>query len=93
MEEFVKSFDQADELIVLDIYGSAREKQGGAHSRDLAEKIGIRNKELGIRQNLKYISTLVECEKYLREHLERQDLVVLMGAGDIFRVGEGLMKK
>ncbi|KKS33558.1 MAG: UDP-N-acetylmuramate-L-alanine ligase, partial [Parcubacteria group bacterium GW2011_GWC2_42_12] len=43
--DFVKSFAQVDELIILDIYGSAREKPGGAHSRDLAEKIRIRNQE------------------------------------------------
>ena len=91
--DFVKSFDQVDELIILDIYGSAREKQGGAHSRDLAEKIGIRNEEAGIRQTVKYIPTLKECETYLREYVERSDLVVLMGAGDIFRVGENLVKE
>jgi len=90
--DFVKSFAQVDELIILDIYGSAREKPGGAHSRDLAEKIRIRNQESGIRQTVKYISTLAECERYLRDRVERNDVVVLMGAGDIFRVGENLVK-
>lgn len=90
--DFVESFDRVDELIILDIYGSAREKQGGVSSRDLAEEIGIRNKELGIRQTVKHIQTLKECEKYLRTHAERNDVVVLMGAGDIFRVGENLVK-
>jgi len=90
-DDFTKSFNKVDELIIIDIYGSAREKQGGVHSRDLIEKIKINNKELGIQQEVKYIATLKECEKYLREHIERNDVVVLMGAGDIFRVGENLL--
>lgn len=90
-DDFVKSFIGADELIVLDIYGSAREKQGGAHSRELVNKLKIKNYELRIRQEVKYIPTLGECEKYLRKHIERNDVVALMGAGDIFRVGESLV--
>ena len=93
LDDFTKSFGQADELIILDIYGSAREKPGGVHSQDLAKEIRIRNQESGIRQTIKYISTLAECENYLRQKIERDDVVLLMGAGDIFRVGENLVKK
>lgn len=86
-KDFVKSFGQADELILLDIYGSAREKQGGVSSMELAEAIKQENK----KANILYIATLKECEKYLREHVDRNDVVVLMGAGDIFRVGQNLV--
>jgi len=92
--DFVKSFGGVDELIILNIYGSAREQpalpdaslggQGGVSSQELVEKIG---------GNTKYIPSLMDCEKYLREHAERNDVVVLMGAGDIFRVGENLVRK
>jgi UDP-N-acetylmuramate--alanine ligase len=88
--DFVKSFADADELIILDIYGSAREKQGGVNSRELAEAIR-RQTANGRQQKIKYIPTLVECEKYLREHIERGDVVALLGAGDVFRVGEKLI--
>ena len=81
--DFTKSFAGVDELIILDIYGSAREQPGGVSSRDLVEKI---------KGRAKYIPTLKECEVYLREYIERNDVVVLMGAGDIFRVGENLVK-
>ena len=91
-DDFAKSFSQVDELIIIDIYGSAREQQGGVHSRDLAEAIKSNNQLSGVKQEVKYISTLAECEKYLREHIGRNDLAVLMGAGDIFRVGENLVK-
>lgn len=91
--DFSKSFDQADGVIILDIYGSAREKQGGVSSLELVEKLRIRNQELGIRQEVEYIPTLKECEKYLRQKTKRDDVILLMGAGDIFRVGENLVKK
>ncbi|MFH0956015.1 MAG: UDP-N-acetylmuramate--L-alanine ligase [Candidatus Falkowbacteria bacterium] len=92
-EDFAKSFDKVDELIIIDIYGSTREQQGGVHSRDLVKKIISNNKASGVKQAVKYISTLAECEKYLRAKVERDDVVVLMGAGDIFRVGENLVKE
>lgn len=88
LEEFGKSFGDADKVVVLDIYGSAREEQGGVHSKDLIEK--IRQNEEG--KELVYTSTLEDCEKYLRENIERDEIVLLMGAGDIFRVGENLVK-
>lgn len=88
LDDFAKSFGDADEVIVLDIYGSAREEQGGAHSSDLVEKIKVNNKELKVG----YIPTLKECEEYLRKNIERGDIVILMGAGDIFRIGENLVK-
>jgi len=92
-DDFAKSFGRVDELIIIDIYGSAREAHGGAHSRDLVEKIKSNNQASGVKQEVKYIPTQKECEKYLREHVERNDVLVLMGAGDIFRVGENLAKE
>ncbi len=82
LNDFARSFDLADEVIVLDIYGSAREKQGGVHSRDLVVKI----KEQG--KNARYIPDLKSAQNYLRSCLGPNDLVILMGAGDVFRIGE-----
>jgi len=89
-DDFAKSFNQANEVIILDIYGSAREKQGGAHSKDLVKQLQITNYKLQIKQKVKYIPTLKECETYLREHIQENDVVALMGAGDVFRIGENL---
>jgi len=92
-DDFAKSFGSIDELVVIDIYGSAREQQGGVSSQELVKKIKSNNQQLGVKQEVKYIPTLAECEKYLREHIRRDDVVVLMGAGDIFRVGENLVRE
>jgi len=87
LDDFAASFNLADELIVLDIYGSAREKQGGVHSQDLVEKIV----KLDSHSSVRYIPTLAEAEKYLRENITRDEVIVLMGAGDIFKIGQNLI--
>ncbi|MDO8260619.1 MAG: UDP-N-acetylmuramate--L-alanine ligase, partial [Candidatus Magasanikbacteria bacterium] len=86
-DDFADSFADADKVIVLDVYGSAREKQGGVNSADLAKKIEQSGK------HTLYIPGLDECEKYLRNNSSRRDLIVLMGAGDVFRIGEKLLKQ
>lgn len=91
LDDFAQSFSEADELIVLDIYGSAREEQGGVSSLDLINKIESQyQKDI---KSIRHIPTLDECEKYLRERLNRNDVVLLMGAGDVFRVGKNLITK
>jgi len=92
LNEFAESFAGVDKLIVLDIYGSAREKQGGVHSRDLVDLVKKKNMEKSVEQEVFHIATLAECEAYLRENIERDEIVVLMGAGDVFRVGENLVE-
>lgn len=87
INEFADSFQNTDELIVLDIYGSAREKQGGVHSKDLIKKI----KEKNINLNIKYLPKLEDVENYLRDTVTEKDLVLLMGAGDVFKIGENLV--
>jgi len=91
-EEFAKSFEllgQNDELIILDIYGSAREKQGGVSSQELAARIKEVNNEI---KAVKNISTIEECEEYLRQErkLSSNDLLLLIGAGDLWKIGKDL---
>ncbi len=83
---FSSSFFQADSVLLLDIYGSAREKQGGVSAVKLAKAIGSRS-----RVETKYIGSLIAAEKYLRQNLKPNDLLLLLGAGDVFRVGQSLI--
>ncbi|MEA1962628.1 MAG: UDP-N-acetylmuramate--L-alanine ligase [Patescibacteria group bacterium] len=89
LDDFAESFNDADEVAVLDIYGSAREKHGGVHSLDLVEK--IKSKIKNQKSKIHYIATLGECEKYLRGTIRRDEIIILMGAGDVFRIGERLV--
>jgi UDP-N-acetylmuramate--alanine ligase len=90
--DFVTSFSNTNELIILDIYGSAREKQGGVSSLDLVESIKEENKKKGIKMKVKNIKTISSVATYLRKKINKNDVVILMGAGDVFRVYNKLKK-
>lgn len=92
-KDFARSFSAADTLIVLDIYGSAREERGGVSSEELVAAIQAVNKTSKSHQKVVYQADLAAVEKYLRANLKARDLVLLLGAGDIFRVGHNLVKK
>jgi UDP-N-acetylmuramate--alanine ligase len=92
-DDFKKSFAAADELIVLNIYGSAREEQGGISSAELVAAIKSWNREQGRKQPVCLKKDLAAAEIYLRQHLQDGDLLLLMGAGDIFRLGDKLVAK
>jgi UDP-N-acetylmuramate--alanine ligase len=91
LDQFAESFALADELIVLDIYGSAREQQGGVHSQDLVVKIEALRPKGFAPEKVSYIPQSKDCERYLRETIRKGDVVILVGAGDVFRIGESLI--
>ena len=84
LSEFAQSFEDADRVIVLDIYGSAREVQGGVHSKDLVE---LAKK---YHRNIEYIATIPEAIEFLQDKISKEDLVIAMGAGNVWEVVEGL---
>ena len=88
LTEFGRSFSNVSEVIVLDIYGSAREEQGGISGAEVAEEI----KKNGI-VNVHFIPTLEAVETYLRETVSVGEIIVLMGAGDVYKIGERLVQK
>ena len=81
LPDFSKSFINADEVIILPIYGSAREQQGGVSSEDLVKKIGKKGR---------YLNSMKTCAAYLKKRVNKNDVVILMGAGDTFRVWDNL---
>lgn len=94
-KDFVTSFAAANELIILDIYSSARESEkqrsGGVSSAKLVKKIIEYNKARKISQTVKYIATIPQAIRYLKTKLSAKDHLLLMGAGDVFRVAGGLL--
>jgi len=92
-DDFTRSFTAADKLIILDIYGSAREKQGGVSSRQLAAAIKRFNRTDKFSQPVLYIPTIPVAASHLRATLKKSDLLLLIGAGDVFRIADRLLKK
>lgn len=83
--EFAKSFSSADEVIILDIYGSAREKQGGVSSKELVEEI------CKFHQNVKHIATIEAVSEDLRDRVSEKEVVLTVGAGDVDKLARMLV--
>ena len=69
-------------LILAEIYAARERNTVGISSADVAAQI----------PGSIYCETLPEVTEYLRSHVQSGDIVLTMGAGDIFRAGEALLK-
>lgn len=88
-EAFSRSFRDADEVIITDIYSPAGEPRiDGVNSEKLTEMIRQNS-----NPNVRYIASKEEAEVYLGEHVRPGDLVLTMGAGDIWKTAEGVVKR
>ncbi len=87
LEEFAESFERADEVMVLDIYGSARETQGGVASTDLVERINH-----SARDKASHAPDRDALVAMLARHIGRNDVIITMGAGDVWQVAAALLK-
>ncbi|HLN18584.1 MAG TPA: UDP-N-acetylmuramate--L-alanine ligase, partial [Patescibacteria group bacterium] len=88
LSEFAQSFGDADKVIVLDIYGSAREVQGGVHSQELVDMINKYD-----FNKAKHLPGIKDAVKFLRGELNKNDLVIAIGAGNVWEVVEKLSAK
>lgn len=86
--EFCNCFADCDELILTDIYAASEEPIPGITSEALAE--GVR-KALG--KEVTYIPKLAKAEEYLEAKAAAGDLILTVGAGDVFKVGEELVRE
>ncbi len=87
-EQFSKAFPNADQVIITDIYSPAGEKQiEGVSSSKLVELIRSNS-----HASAEYIAKKEDVLEALKERVAPGDLVITMGAGDIWKVADGLAK-
>lgn len=88
LEQFSRAFTEADEVIITDIYSPAGEQQiEGVNSKRLVELIVLNS-----NKNTTYIPSKEEVQEVLAARVAPGDLVVTMGAGDIWKAADGLAK-
>lgn len=83
--DFLTAFDDADHLIITDIYAAREKPDGITNSADLAADIAKR----GI--DVKYISDFDDITAYLRQQLAADDMLLVMGAGNVIEIGKRLV--
>ncbi|WP_025682935.1 UDP-N-acetylmuramate--L-alanine ligase [Paenibacillus maysiensis] len=88
LDAFSRAFSEANEVIITDIYSPAGEKQiEGVHSSKLVDLI-VQNSNA----NAIYLPTKEAVIDELKDRLQPGDLVLTMGAGDIWKVGDTLAR-
>ena len=80
-DDFVRELKKADVVVLAEIYAARERNTVGISSAHLAEQI----------PGSIFCETLPEVTDYLRANVREGDVVLTMGAGDIFRAGEALL--
>ncbi len=88
MDDFSYSFDDADSLILLDIYSAGENPIEGVDSATLIERI----KKTGIN-NAVYMKTKEDAIGHIISHMRRGDVLLTLGAGNVWKIGEEIFKK
>ena len=76
LDKFEEALQIADEVILADIYAARETDTLGVSSAMLASDIGG-----------KYFDSFDKIAEYLAENAKKNELVITMGAGDVYKVG------
>lgn len=87
LDDFAASFGRVDVALILDIYGSAREQQGKISGTDLAHAI------TAVSGNAIYVGTHEVAMQEIINHIDEIDVLITMGAGDVWRIADALTRK
>jgi UDP-N-acetylmuramate--alanine ligase len=87
MEDFARSFNNADMLFVCDIYAASEEPIEGVTAEILTEKI----RQFG-HKNAYYIGDIETAAEKVREHLREGDLLITLGAGSVSKLSEQMLE-
>ena len=86
MEEFARSFNNADTLFITDIYAASEDPIEGTTAETLTAAI----KRFG-HKDVRYVGALENAPEVLRDHVQAGDLVLTLGAGTVSRVSDQLI--
>lgn len=87
LDEFAEALTLADKIILCDIYAAREKNTIGITSQDLQKRI----QDLGCQCH--YFSSFDQIENFLLENCIHQDMLITMGAGDVYKIGENILGK
>jgi len=83
LSEFATSFDSADQVLVTDIFAAREEDDGTIVAEDVVTA--------STHPAIRHVGGLVESAEFLIKWVQPNDVVIVLGAGDSYRVGELLL--
>ena len=85
-QEFAHTFEETNNVILTDIYAAREIDTGVVSSQKLCEAINE------ISGNCEYISSFEEIMQYLKENVQENDIILIIGAGNITKLSHMLTK-
>ncbi len=87
-DDFTRAFYQSDTLLVLPIYAASERAIEGVSGQRLCEGIQAHgHKEVYCAKDMQ------NAVDYLKQNLKPDDVVLTLGAGDVWKVGERILKE
>jgi UDP-N-acetylmuramate--alanine ligase len=87
-DDFARSFYLADVLLVMPIYAASEKPIEGVDSRRLVESIQAHG-----HKDVRYVEGMEAAIGALGELVGSEDVVLTLGAGNVYQVGEGFLEK
>ena len=81
-DDFVRELNKPDLVVLAEIYAARERNTVGISSRDLLAQV----------PGSVYCETLPKVTAYLKEIAQPGDVILTVGAGDIFRAGEAMLR-
>lgn len=85
-DEFAKAVGLADAVVLLPIYSARESNASGVTSRELSVRA------LEFTPHARYAASFEEVVRQLKKEVSKEDVVVVMGAGDVTEVASELVK-
>jgi UDP-N-acetylmuramate--alanine ligase len=84
LEEFAAAFEDADHVLLLPIYAARETDTLGVRSEDILRRM--------THSDAQCVPDFEAAVDFLRRHVRPGDVVLTLGAGDVYRVGERLLE-
>ncbi|MBO7356095.1 MAG: UDP-N-acetylmuramate--L-alanine ligase, partial [Lachnospiraceae bacterium] len=84
-DDFADALSLADKVVLADIYAARETDTLGMSSKLLAQAIAKRGTESY------YFPSFEEIEKFLLKNCQEGDVLITMGAGDVYKIGDSLL--
>ncbi len=85
-DNFTRAFYQSDILLVLPVYPAGEEKLKGVNSLSLCEGISAHG-----HKEVIHVRSFKASASCLKKTLKKGDILVTLGAGDVWKVGEDIL--
>ncbi len=86
--EFLTAFDNADILIITDIYAASEEPISGITAEKLCQEI-----KKSSQKDIRHFSNFDDIVDYLLKIAGPSDVILTQGAGNVWKVGENFLKR